>query len=540
LSVIYLMPIRTKEDKEQRKIMEANKTEEYRIFYGNNQNLIQECKLCHDKKPLNEFVSNYSFRFRCKKCHRTKTYRWRNENKPAFIEIRQRRGKRSAAFIRSLKEGKSCCQCEKPFPPHVLDFHHLFDKEWTISQLYGKSHDRILKEIGKCQLLCANCHRDTTQNEISKIPILKNRYYASALTDTEINIGDATKLCIKCNKTKHINDFTLLKIGKRFTYCRMCMREYNTTLSKNRKNRAAKETVRNEKDMAVCVDCGNKFHYWIFDTDHIGEDKIGNINILQNGSIHEVKDELNKCDIICVNCHRKRTWQWRKNSEPCICGFKPRSASEKSKHIKDCPLQEKPIINESEVDTFIQKIESFRTNNLEESHAILDKYHYAKFGRSAYVVYKALYDNEIVAIVKFATPVRKEVATSLGWNYSEVLELDRFCILPKFQVKNLASKVMAQVIKLVKSDFPHIVLLVSFVDPEQGHIGTIYKASNWTYIGTTANSYTYIDEKGDEINKKTIYNRAISNNMKEKEYAEKMNLSKVKIGVKDKYGYELN
>lgn len=40
-----------------------------------------------------------------------------------------------------------------------LDFHHLGDKDKTISQMRGMSDKRVLEEIAKCIVLCANCHR---------------------------------------------------------------------------------------------------------------------------------------------------------------------------------------------------------------------------------------------------------------------------------------------------------------------------------------------------------------------------------------------
>jgi hypothetical protein len=43
-----------------------------------------------------------------------------------------------------------------------LDFHHLRDKEHTISSLCekGARWNQIEKELKKCELLCSNCHRE--------------------------------------------------------------------------------------------------------------------------------------------------------------------------------------------------------------------------------------------------------------------------------------------------------------------------------------------------------------------------------------------
>tara|TARA_R100001594_G_scaffold150532_1_gene212194 strand:- start:2822 stop:3076 length:255 start_codon:yes stop_codon:yes gene_type:complete len=43
----------------------------------------------------------------------------------------------------------------------VIDFHHIRDKEFAISNMVyrGYSWNRIQKEIDKCIPLCSNCHR---------------------------------------------------------------------------------------------------------------------------------------------------------------------------------------------------------------------------------------------------------------------------------------------------------------------------------------------------------------------------------------------
>ena len=47
--------------------------------------------------------------------------------------------------------------------PAAIDFHHRDpkEKEFTVSQMLrrGKTEKQMLKEIAKCDTLCANCHR---------------------------------------------------------------------------------------------------------------------------------------------------------------------------------------------------------------------------------------------------------------------------------------------------------------------------------------------------------------------------------------------
>jgi hypothetical protein len=59
--------------------------------------------------------------------------------------------------------GGACVLCGYDKHPGVLDFHHLdpSTKRFGISSGgYSRSWARILEEISKCILVCANCHRE--------------------------------------------------------------------------------------------------------------------------------------------------------------------------------------------------------------------------------------------------------------------------------------------------------------------------------------------------------------------------------------------
>lgn len=53
---------------------------------------------------------------------------------------------------------------------YVLDFHHLRDKSFAISEVISKgvSLETIKSEIEKCITLCANCHRELHYKESLK------------------------------------------------------------------------------------------------------------------------------------------------------------------------------------------------------------------------------------------------------------------------------------------------------------------------------------------------------------------------------------
>lgn len=51
-----------------------------------------------------------------------------------------------------------------------------------------------------------------------------------------------------------------------------------------------------------CVECGYKKHYSTLDFGHISGVK--NINVSRSKSIAQAKKEIEKCEVVCANCHR--------------------------------------------------------------------------------------------------------------------------------------------------------------------------------------------------------------------------------------------
>ena len=78
---------------------------------------------------------------------------------------------------------------------------------------------------------------------------------------------------------------------------------------KDAKRRRLRELVRAAKDHP-CADCGVAYPYFVMDLDHVGDDKVMIVSKLVNfGSTSRVLAELAKCEAVCANCHRVRTWR---------------------------------------------------------------------------------------------------------------------------------------------------------------------------------------------------------------------------------------
>lgn len=68
------------------------------------------------------------------------------------------------AYIRNLKDTTPCADCNNFYPFYVMDFDHQTEKSFNIAEYsrYGASFQSLLTEIAKCELVCANCHRERT------------------------------------------------------------------------------------------------------------------------------------------------------------------------------------------------------------------------------------------------------------------------------------------------------------------------------------------------------------------------------------------
>lgn len=57
--------------------------------------------------------------------------------------------------------GGVCEVCKQPHEWYQYDFHHINpeEKEYNVCSMFSMTEDKIKKEMSKCILVCANCHR---------------------------------------------------------------------------------------------------------------------------------------------------------------------------------------------------------------------------------------------------------------------------------------------------------------------------------------------------------------------------------------------
>jgi hypothetical protein len=88
---------------------------------------------------------------------------WYPKNRKIHIARVKRLKKHLAKHLENLKRAGKCTDCGfsgKAFPS-VLDYHHIRDKKFNIGDFakFVLSRSGLEREIEKCELVCANCHR---------------------------------------------------------------------------------------------------------------------------------------------------------------------------------------------------------------------------------------------------------------------------------------------------------------------------------------------------------------------------------------------
>jgi L-lysine 2,3-aminomutase len=126
------------------------------------------CCICKEEKSETEFGWRHKEKGLrhpvCKPCQREKSKRHYYANKQQYLSKNSAYTKQVQNQMRELKTLRGCFDCgEKDF--RCLDFDHLdpSTKTGNVATLARSwSYQRLLVEIEKCVVRCANCHRKRT------------------------------------------------------------------------------------------------------------------------------------------------------------------------------------------------------------------------------------------------------------------------------------------------------------------------------------------------------------------------------------------
>jgi len=96
--------------------------------------------------------------------NRMYTLRYRERHPERVTETQRRFNAKARARVDALKTAP-CTDCGKCYPPYVMQFDHVRGvKVRAVSLMNDWALQRLMDEIAKCELVCANCHAERTDS----------------------------------------------------------------------------------------------------------------------------------------------------------------------------------------------------------------------------------------------------------------------------------------------------------------------------------------------------------------------------------------
>jgi hypothetical protein len=313
----------------------------------------RRCSRCGEVKAIDEFPMKYKDRglrrVWCRDCCREYGREHYRKNRQAYLDKAVRRNRRERSKARDLLHAylrqHPCVDCGES-DITLLDFDHRDRsmKRATISRLiHTEGWDGALVEIEKCDVRCANCHRRRTARQfnwrrdpargaldatqIASIgPVLTRPSFSGRPVVEQMSIWliGVTKRCSGCGLEKPLHGFAFRdrKKGTRQSSCRAChatarRQHYERNRSNYIMRALAQMRQREEHHTRLlheylkthsCVDCG-EVDIRVLEFDHLDPiEKVAEISyMLGRRSWTVIFEEIGKCDVVCVNCHRRRT-----------------------------------------------------------------------------------------------------------------------------------------------------------------------------------------------------------------------------------------
>lgn len=142
------------------------------------------------------------------------------------------------------------------------------------------------------------------------------------------------KRCSRCGQDKPLEDFAVRKVrGTRQSWCRSCKNRYDRDWYQHNKEKHKREVARRRRQEVLrlrevvrdlkrqpCTDCGGRFPPCVMDFDHVRGTKVRSIGrLVAYGHEAGLRAELEKCELVCANCHRVRTHRrgyWSSPGDP--------------------------------------------------------------------------------------------------------------------------------------------------------------------------------------------------------------------------------
>ena len=117
------------------------------------------------------------------------------------------------------------------------------------------------------------------------------------------------KTCITCNKVKSLEEFSPDRRHSdgKLSQCRRCQLDAKKVKRANNKRKAVDYLGGKCQMCGITSECLD-----IFDFHHRNPlEKESSLNVLVNKSWAHIQPELDKCDLLCSNCHKITHWRLR-------------------------------------------------------------------------------------------------------------------------------------------------------------------------------------------------------------------------------------
>ena len=167
-----------------------------------------------------------------------------------------------------------------------------------------------------------------------------------------------------------------------------------------------------------------------------------------------------------------------------------------------------------------------------EAKAFVEAWHYSKrMPTGKNICYGCWRGKDCYAVIIYGIGVNPYQASFLGVN--SVVEIKRMCRRePKERFE--LSRLIGLTSRWLKKSFAFDAI-VAFADPEQGHEGTVYKASGFKHEGMTNPEWHLIDKEGNVRHRKYAFRMARRNGISVQDARVRLGVSRIKTAPKHRW-----
>lgn len=123
----------------------------------------------------------------------------------------------------------------------------------------------------------------------------------------------------------------------------------------------------------------------------------------------------------------------------------------------------------------------------------VENWHYsARLPMPPLVKVGAWEDTKFIGCVLFGRGANNSIGKEYGLSQTTCCELVRIALVNNHQTP--VSKIGALALRFLRVKSPGLRLVISYADEEQGHVGSIYQAMNWLYVGRSQGSVEFFHQ----------------------------------------------